>query len=208
MGHLLGDLGMSIEQPETCWDVMANHKAVRIVIILLGLYAFSRLVTVLLDVHRFAFIDLANAVIPTYFFTSIDRGSFWQSTIISSFAVLVILPMNLVTAVVTGRKMSGKIKIIFLEMLGATTIRLPIIFGIGLIGVYFSPQVMIYHVTIMLVIWATCFGIGVIEMWRVAGKIAIKHEAKARVGIIPALLVTVAMIALSVAITLLIGGFD
>jgi hypothetical protein len=208
MGHLLDDLGVSIEQPETCWDVMANHKGVRVVIIVLGLYVFSRLVTVILDVHRFAFFDVINAAVPTYFFTSIDRGSFWQSTIIGSFSVLVIIPMSLVTAIATGRKTNGNIKIIFWEMLGATTIRLPIFFGIGLIVVYFSPQVMIYHVTPMLIIWASCFGLGLIEMWRVAGTIAIKHEAKARIGIIPALLVTMVMVALSVAITLLIGGFD
>ena len=185
---------------------MDKHKMARVVIILIGLYSFSRLVTVILDVQRFAFSNIINAVIPSYFFTSVDRGSLWQSMIIGSFALLVIFPVNIMTAIVVGWKSKG-IKSIFWEMLAATTVRLPIFFGVALVVVYFSAQVMIYEVPVMLVIWASCFGIGLLEIWRVAGKIAVHHEIRPRVGIVPALLVTVLMVVIVIAITWLIGGF-
>ncbi|HME55748.1 MAG TPA: hypothetical protein VKM55_26315 [Candidatus Lokiarchaeia archaeon] len=203
----LAELGGNIEQPETCWDVMAKHKLARAVIILLGLYTASRLVTVILDVQRFAFEDVINAAMPPYFFTSIDRGSLWQSVIIGSFGPLVILAVSIVTAIITGWK-TNHITSTFWEMLAATTVRLPIFFGVALVAVYFFPRVMIYQVTLMLVIWATCFGLGLLEILRVAGKVAARHEARPRAGIVPTLLVIVLIVTISIAITWSIGGFD
>nr|MDO8109906.1 hypothetical protein [Candidatus Sigynarchaeota archaeon] len=208
MNPLLESLGSCIERPETAWTALAEHKATRAVMIVIGLYSFSRLVSILLDVHRASFIDLVNGDPMQFYFGSLDRGTFWHSLVIGSYACIVVFMTCAIFASIVAGLGKKNARLAFIDFLAAMTVRFPIIFGIGLIISYFSPVALIYKSTVVLAVWAAAFGLGIFEMWRVSGKIAVKYDLKPRIGILSSVFTSIGFTAIVIGITELIGGFS
>ncbi len=209
MVQLFDAIGNSIGSPEAAWKTLSTYKATRLIMIVVGLYSFSRLLTAILDVHRFALISPVDEGTLDMILGTLARGSIWHSLAIASCGIAVIVAVCLVTAgaiSLTGHK--NKYGSIFLELITATTARLPVIAGSALIALFFTGTVYIAEFTVPLVIWVAGFAIAVLEIWRVSGKVAAQNEVRPRSGIIVAMLSSIAMAALTIGIVYLVGGFD
>jgi hypothetical protein len=209
MARWLDAIGEAVDSPEAAWDALAQHKAVRLAGIALGLIAFSRLVTIILDVHRLAFTASFDERTVEIVFGTLARGSIWHSFVIAACGISVVLATCAFTTIAIT--MAGKrapSAQVFIELVTATTIRLPIIVGITVIGLFLTGTVYVVEFTVPLCIWISGFAVALLETWRASGKVAARHEARPRVGILAALVTSVLMTALAVGIIYLIGGFD
>jgi hypothetical protein len=209
MARLMDAIGEAVDSPESAWDTLAAHKVVRLAGIALGLVAFSRLVTIILDVHRFSLGASLDERTLEIVLGTIARGSIWHSLIITACGMVVIVAGCSITAAAISRAgRPGSSVPIFFELISATTIRLPIIVGITVIGLFLTGTVYVVEFTVPLCIWISGFAVALLETWRASGKVAARHEARPRVGILAALVTSVLMTAVAVGIIYLIGGFD
>jgi hypothetical protein len=223
MRDVLSKIGEGMEKPEAAWGVLNGHGGTRAFLAITGLFAFSRLVTVILDVHRWSAVDLATTPVDLGFLLgTFERGSLWYSFIIGTYGVLIVLlPCAMLSLFLapagTGSRNGtgmdagtgdGAKKRIFLESLSATTFRLPIVFGVTLIALFLLGDVLIVEYPAPLVVWICGFGLGVFEIWRVSGKIAACHGHRPRDGILVVFITSVIVTIVAVGMTALIGGFD
>ncbi|MEX2684360.1 MAG: hypothetical protein Q6373_022505 [Candidatus Sigynarchaeota archaeon] len=204
---LFDAIGNSIGSPETAWSRLSTHKATRGIMIVVGLFSFSRLVTVILDVHRFALGGSLDQDTLDMILGTIARGSIWHSLVIASCGIAVIIAGCMATAVAISKAgRHGTFGRVFLELIVATTIRLPIIAGSALIALFLTGTVYITEDTASLATWIAGFAVALLEIWRVAGKVAARNEVRPRVGFIVAMLSSVIMAAITIGIVYLIGG--
>jgi hypothetical protein len=223
MRDILSKIGEGMEKPEAAWKALNGHGGTRAFLVITGLFAFSRLVTVILDVHRWSAVDLATTPVDLGFLLgTIERGSLLHSIIIGSFGFLIVLlPCAMLSVFLapagTGARNGagmdagtgdGAKKGVFLESLLATTFRLPIVLGGTLIALFLLGDVLIVEYPAPLVVWICGFGFGVFEIWRVSGKIAACHGHRPRDGILVALITSVIVTIVAVGMKALIGGFD
>jgi hypothetical protein len=209
MAMLIESIGDAVDSPETAWEALASHKATRLAGIALGLAAFSRLVTIVLDIHRLSFGTSLDVRTTEIILGTLARGSIWHSIIIAACGLVMIIAGCSITAAVISKAGNSKnFKPIFTELVAATTIRLPIIVGATLIALFFAGTVYVTEFPVSLWIWIAGFAIALLETWRVSGKVAARHEARPRTGILVALLSSVVITAIAVGIVYLIGGFD
>ncbi|MBN2151830.1 MAG: hypothetical protein JW839_10315 [Candidatus Lokiarchaeota archaeon] len=209
MARVLDAIGTSVSSPETAWSVLSPHRATRVVVIVVGLLSFSRLVTVILDVHRAAVTGLADEGIIGMVLGTLARGSVWHSLVIASAGLSAIIAGCLASAVAISR--AGHKSAwghVFLELMAAATVRLPIIAGLALVLLFFTGTVYVVESTVSLAIWVAGFGVALLEFWRVSGKVAARNEARPWVGFVAAMLASIAMAAVTVGITYLIGGLE
>ncbi len=208
---LFDAVGNSIGSPETAWSALSTHKATRGIMIIVGLFSFSRLLTVILDIHRLALNSPLDQATLDMILGTLAQGSAWHSLVITSCGIVVIIAVCMATAGAiskVGRK--STFGHVFLELIVATTIRLPIIAGSALIAIalFLTGTVYITEQTIPLVIWIAGFAIALLEIWRVSGKVAARNAVRPRAGIIVAVLSSIAMAAVTIWIVYLIGGID
>ncbi len=209
MASLIESIGVAVDSPESAWEALAPHKAIRIAGIVLGLAAFSRLVTIILDVHRLSLGGSFDERTIEIVLGTLVRGSIWHSTVIAACGLAVILAGCSITAVAISKAgRSVKYRPVFIELLAATTIRLPIIAGTTLIALFLAGAVYVVEFPLSLGIWIAGFAIALLETWRASGKVAARHEARPRVGILASLLSSVILTAIAVGIIYMIGGID
>jgi hypothetical protein len=209
MASLIESIGDAVDSPESAWEAMASHKATRLASIALGLGAFSRLVTIILDIHRLSIGGSLDARTMEIVLGTLARGSIWHSIIIAACGLAVILAGCSITAVAISKAGNNKkYTPILIELIAATTIRLPIIAGTTLIALFFTGAVYVTELPLSLGIWIAGFAIALLETWRVSWKVAVRHEARPRTGILVALLSSVIMTAIAIGIIYLIGGID
>nr|MDO8087031.1 hypothetical protein [Candidatus Sigynarchaeum springense] len=206
---LIDAIGNSIGSPETAWSKLSTHKAARWIMIVVGLYSFSRLVTVILDIHRLALSSPLDQATLDMILGTLEQGSAWHSLVITSCSIAVIIAGCMATAgAISKAGQNSTFSHVFLELIAATTIRLPIIAGSALITLFLTGTVYVTENMVPLVIWIAGFAAAVLEIWRVSGKVAARNEARPRAGIIVAVLSSIAMAAVMIGIVYLIGGID
>ncbi|MFX0098718.1 MAG: hypothetical protein ACFFCS_03995 [Candidatus Hodarchaeota archaeon] len=201
-------LGESIDKPDQARGMLKNRPLLLAIVLIIGLYSFSRVLTVALDIHRWALLNEANDEIVNFLFSSIERGSILHSIIIAACGMMIPIGSNLLNGLTLSKLAKKKKSELLLELLVGSVIRLPIVFGLVLIISFFSGVTFMLENDITLIIWVAGVAFALLDSWRVAGKVAHSHGLKPRVGIWFSFLYYFIFTAIFLGILLLIGGIQ
>ncbi|NMC08297.1 MAG: hypothetical protein GYA24_24030 [Candidatus Lokiarchaeota archaeon] len=208
MARLIDAVGVAVASPEAAWDTLAPHKAMRLASIAIGLAAFSRLVMIILDIHRLAIGSPLDDRTLWILIGTLDRGSIWHSLAIATCGIAMIVVACTITAAPIARAGRAKYARILADLITATTIRMPLIAGSTLIVLFLVGDVYVVESTASLCTWIAGFALAALETWRASGKVAARHGARPLAGFLTSLVTSVIMAAASIGLIYLMGGLD
>jgi hypothetical protein len=201
-------IGDSIDKPDKAHDVLKARPLVLAIVLIVGLYSFSRVLTVAFDIHRWALVNHVNDEILAFLFSSIDRGSILHSIIIVASGMMIPLGSNLLNGLTLSKLAGKERRKLILDLMVGSVIRLPIVFGLVLVVSFFSGVTFMLENDVTLIILIVGVAFALLDSWRVSGKVANSHGLKPRVGIWYSILYHVIFTVIFVGILFLIGGIQ
>ena len=201
------DLGQVIVRPADASIVLANRKTTRIVMVLIGVYCFSRIITIAFDPDRASIAGLFNPVVLAIFFSGFVPGSLWQSLVVSfaGYALPVISAAAVAVRIRVAAHEKVPVRGVAGETILAMTSRLTVWCGAALMILVPLGQTNAFNSIPAIVTWAAGLTLGLLEQWFQAACVAKAHGISGRNGLVPAIITSVVTILVAGAIFLLTG---